>query len=605
MLITYFVFRFYCLLYAESIGGRQLALAWFFVAIELIVLVPNTSLYFIRLISPKRPQRPRFELCQEIAPAVDVLITCCGEDNDLVLDTVRAACALNYPRNLVRVLVLDDGASAELSRSVETLRQSLKEPTSSLYYTAREKPPVKDYKAGNLNHGLNFIKALPNPPADFVAGLDADMIPEPEWLRRMIPHLLANQKMGLVNPPQSFYNVPPGDILRQDLSEFYQLIEVIHDALGSASCSGSGWVARREALDQVHGFPTDTLSEDICCSSLLHGAGWETAYISADALQWGCVPESYLGHVKQRTRWALGTIQTALKLRLRLFGPLVTRLTPLQRTSQSLLSLISVTSPLRVFALFGFPLALCSGYPFIIYFTRRQLRWLLRAVSASELFGALHTGTMVCIAGGWKPVCADGESEAWMIPYYTLTILTSLLPRRLGGRSTPFTPTNTLSTSLHERSLARRSPLLRRLRFFILSYHVWAHLLLIFACAVGCVLGFVRAFASGVGVRDLDTKTSVETGESKWIYLLTHIAWPPVLWAGFVTSCLKPVVYMLCPPNVPERENLLARDCRTGAAYPTPRARERVGGWTVWLAVARRVGVWVWCGLCLGMSWYI
>lgn len=98
-------------------------------------------------------------------------------------------------------------------------------------------------------------------------------------LRRTILHLLENRKMGLVNPPQvsfscksadrklitlqNFYNVPPGDLLHQDHLKFYQLAEVIHDTLGPAGCSVSGWVAQRGALDQVYGFPTDTLSEDM------------------------------------------------------------------------------------------------------------------------------------------------------------------------------------------------------------------------------------------------------------------------------------------------------------------------------------------------------
>ena len=37
-LLIYFVFRFCFLIYAETIGSRQLALAWFFLAIELLVL---------------------------------------------------------------------------------------------------------------------------------------------------------------------------------------------------------------------------------------------------------------------------------------------------------------------------------------------------------------------------------------------------------------------------------------------------------------------------------------------------------------------------------------------------------------------------------------
>ena len=119
---------------------------------------------------------------------------------------------------------------------------------------------------------------------------------------------------------------------------------------------------------------------------------------------------------------ALGTIQTALKLRLRLCGPLVAQLTPLQRTAQTLLSLLSLTSPLRGLAFVGFPLALCSGYPFIIYSTRTQLRWLLRTAAGYEVFAALHTGAMARVAGGWRPACADWESEAWMIPCMALVL---------------------------------------------------------------------------------------------------------------------------------------------------------------------------------------
>lgn len=183
-----------------------------------ILPVPSGSLHFIRLLASKKPQRPRLELCEDVAPAVDVFITCCGEDTGLILDTVRAACALNYPPHLIRVFVLDDGASAELSRAVNALRQSV----GNLYHTARKKSPVKDYKAGNLNHGLELTKTLPGPAADIVAGLDADMIPEPEWLRRTIPHLMENRKMGLVNPPQVSFSCKPRRPSANSYAEFLQ-----------------------------------------------------------------------------------------------------------------------------------------------------------------------------------------------------------------------------------------------------------------------------------------------------------------------------------------------------------------------------------------------
>ena len=59
---------------------------------------------------------------------------------------------------------------------------------------------------------------------------------------------------------------------------------------------------RKTALEDIGGFPTGTLAEDVACSSLLLGKGWKTAYVHEE-LQFGGVPDSYAGHIKQRTRW--------------------------------------------------------------------------------------------------------------------------------------------------------------------------------------------------------------------------------------------------------------------------------------------------------------
>ena len=60
------------------------------------------------------PDRTKPALMGDDVPNVDVLITCCREDIDVIMDTTRAACALDYPRDRFRVFVCDDGASAEV-----------------------------------------------------------------------------------------------------------------------------------------------------------------------------------------------------------------------------------------------------------------------------------------------------------------------------------------------------------------------------------------------------------------------------------------------------------------------------------------------------------
>lgn len=60
-------------------------------------------------------------------------------------------------------------------------------------------------------------------------------------------------------------------------------------------------------MDGIGGFPTGSLAEDVCCSSVLLGAGWKTAYVH-EPLQYGTVPESFAGHIKQRTRWVCASL---------------------------------------------------------------------------------------------------------------------------------------------------------------------------------------------------------------------------------------------------------------------------------------------------------
>jgi len=91
-------------------------------------------------------------------------------------------------------------------------------------------------------------------------------------------------------------------------------MEPTKDANGEAWCTGSGYAIRRSALDSIGGWPVGSLAEDTFTSSLLLGSGWKTAFCH-EGLQFGTVPETFIGHLKQRTRWTLRTLQTAVKLK--------------------------------------------------------------------------------------------------------------------------------------------------------------------------------------------------------------------------------------------------------------------------------------------------
>ena len=133
-------------------------------------------------------------------PTVDVFVTCCGEDDDLILDTVRAACDIDYPVDRFRVILLDDGKAESLEKAIFALQDTY----PNLHYKSREKIPgvPHHFKAGNLNYGLDEVHNMPGGASQFMAALDADMIPEQDWLRAIMPHMLIDEKMALACPPQ-------------------------------------------------------------------------------------------------------------------------------------------------------------------------------------------------------------------------------------------------------------------------------------------------------------------------------------------------------------------------------------------------------------------
>jgi hypothetical protein len=198
---TYFVFRIYCVISAQKAQKQAYPMAWIFIAIELSVAIPTFLHLFMTMFILNPRRRPKLRLTGDDVPSVDVFITCCKEETDLVLDTTRAACEVDYPRDRFRVVVLDDGRDADLMDECEMMRQSA---YPNLYYMCREKIPGKPhhFKAGNLNYGFDEVAKLPGGAAPFAAALDADMIPEKHWLRAIMPHMLIDERMALACPPQ-------------------------------------------------------------------------------------------------------------------------------------------------------------------------------------------------------------------------------------------------------------------------------------------------------------------------------------------------------------------------------------------------------------------
>lgn len=228
-------------------------------------------------------------------PTVDILIPTYNEPDFIIKRTIMGCQAINY--DCKRVYVLDD-----------TRRESIQQLARELgcHYITRSNNAHA--KAGNLNNALKQTNG------ELIVVFDADFVPTTNFLERTVG-FFQQEKMALVQTPQSFYNSDPiarnlglEHVLTSEEEVFYRYLQPIKDGAGSVVCAGTSFIARRSALKEIGYFATDSVSEDYFTGIRLSARGYELAYID-EKLSAGLAAESIGAHIDQRLRWVRGTLQ--------------------------------------------------------------------------------------------------------------------------------------------------------------------------------------------------------------------------------------------------------------------------------------------------------
>ncbi|KAL8809572.1 MAG: hypothetical protein Q9200_003292 [Gallowayella weberi] len=423
--------------------------------------------------------RPNYQLTGDAAPTIDVLITCCGEPVGVIIDTVNASAAQDYPASKLRIFVLDDSRDEELCHAIGRLNVHLAVRHGPLViYISREKlPGVRSYfKAGNLRFGIDESERLDG--SEFLAGLDADMIPEPNWLSKMVPHLLLDDKLALACPPQRYYNIPHSDPLGQqaEFSMFFGFQEALNDRLGAAMCTGSGYIVRRSALKDIGGWPLAECGEDFMCSAVLGNAGWNIAFVREE-LQSGLAPDSLRAIVKQRMRWIDACMEVCQHFGYYLPGSAITsQMTALQTAVNMLYALRDYSPVTTSLALILLPVALYARRPDNIASPVPEninyLLWLQVLYTLTFIAHKINTCIMYHNVGLGRVQNFESH-QIWASPYMAFRNLVSVLPPSL--RTSTFDVCGAITSPTNERSGSYRSPLASRLlRVPIPLYIVYA-----------------------------------------------------------------------------------------------------------------------------------
>ena len=219
---------------------------------------------------------------------------------------IDSACALDYPRELLEIQVLDDSDdnSFELAAARVAHWKSL-----GFKITHVKRPHRTGFKAGALQYGLEHNDAR------FVAIFDADFIPPTDFLLRTIPRF-ADEKVGMVQTRWAHLNRNYSllTMVQAFALDAHFTIEQTGRNLGShfINFNGTAGIWRKTCIEDAGGWSADTLTEDLDLSYRAQLKGWKFNFLE-DSVSPAELPAEMNALKNQQYRWNKGAAECAVK----------------------------------------------------------------------------------------------------------------------------------------------------------------------------------------------------------------------------------------------------------------------------------------------------
>lgn len=320
---------------------------------------------------------------------------------------IGAAAALDYPRERLHIQVLDDSTddTAALARSCVTRWASAGVPISHHHRRQRT-----GFKAGALAAGLTQ-----EPRAEFVAIFDADFVPAPDVIDRLLSEFDDRPDLGLVQARWEHLN-PEDNALTQAQAVMFDSYFAVDQVARSASgllmnFNGSAGLWRRGCIEAAGGWQGDTLAEDLDLSYRAQIVGWRLGYCMDIGVP-AELPTSLAAFRQQQFRWAQGSFQVFRKLGGRLWRARL----GLPRQVLGTLHMLGYLPHVLLVAslLLSLPLVLLGGHA--------PVHW-------DALSALAFVPLLVAAWGQWALAAPRGESpwralpRLWTFPLLTLIFL--------------------------------------------------------------------------------------------------------------------------------------------------------------------------------------
>jgi cellulose synthase/poly-beta-1,6-N-acetylglucosamine synthase-like glycosyltransferase len=328
-----------------------------------------------------------------------ILVPTVNEGVEVLAGTLAAARVardeylVEHPSANVRIVVCNDGRVARYENWMQVDEFVSAEGLESVTRTIGG-----GAKAGNLENARQLLGIIGDA---ILIIFDADQQAYPDFLLRTV-HELDDSRVAWVQTGQFYSNIesPVARWAEHQQAIFYSVLLPGKSTLNSAFICGTNVVIRAAALDEIGGFPQDSVTEDFAASLELHNR-WRSVFV-AGKLAEGLGPMDLPAYLKQQDRWAVGTLGTLRTHFGMLISPRRTGMTVQQRVQYllaqthyltGLKDLIFVLAPI-IFLLTGTPAVVGADIAgllshFVPYFVLSQTAFWLIVGKRSSLRGIL------------------------------------------------------------------------------------------------------------------------------------------------------------------------------------------------------------------------
>ena len=243
----------------------------------------------IASIITKKENYPAFE------PSVSIVIPAYNEEK-CIRDCMDSIKSMEYPKNKIEVIVVDDGSSDKTLNVVEE-------------YSAIILGQEHLGKVEALNNGVMHASN------DFIFTVDADTIIDRRCLKELI-RPFSNEKIGATNGAIKTKE-SKNSFLRTFQDVEYSYNNLIRHSFSKIFKNGIwffGAIAcyRRSSLKKIGYFKRDTITEDMDIAMEMKKNGYKTLNVK-NAFGYTDVPETLKEIYRQRSRWWIGGLQTLIK----------------------------------------------------------------------------------------------------------------------------------------------------------------------------------------------------------------------------------------------------------------------------------------------------